>query len=203
MPSTGVPRRPREDFEGAVHHVFARGNDRHDIYVDNVDRRNYLAILGPVTLRQRWRCLSYCLMPNHVHLLVETPHANLGAGMQRLHGEYAHTFNRRHGRCGHVFQGRFGSIRIATDEHLWSAAAYIALNPVTAGLCRAPEDWRWSSHASTTGARRRPGWLDSARLLSYFEGLGGDPLDRYLALTGADSPELGPLGRAAATVSRR
>jgi putative transposase len=195
-----MPRRPREELEDAVQHVFARGNDRRDIFLDDLDRRIYLLMLGRVTRRQRWRCLSYCLMPNHVHLLVETPHANLGAGIQRLHGDYAQIFNERHGRSGHVFQGRFGSVRMETDEHLWTAAAYIALNPVTAGLCRAPEEWPWSSHRSTIGARRRPRWLDTERLLSHFEGLGGDPLQRYLAMAefteGADTP-------AAATVSRR
>jgi putative transposase len=192
-----MPRKPREEVEGAVHHVFARGNNRRDIYVDDVDRRIYLTTLGRVTRRQRWRCLSYCLMPNHVHLLVETPQANLGSGMQRLHGDYAHIFNERHGRSGHVFQGRFGSIRMETDEHLWTAAAYIALNPVTAGLCETPDAWPWSSHGSTVRPRRRPAWLDVERLLSYFEGLGGDPLERYLAMTGASIPQ------AAATVSRR
>ena len=172
-----MPRRPREELEGAIHHVFARGNDRRDIYVDDVDRRIYLVTLGRVTRRQRWRCL--------------------GAGMQRLHGDYAHIFNARHGRCGHVFQGRFGSVRMATDEQLWAAAAYIALNPVTAGLCNAPEEWPWSSHRSTIEARHRPAWLDVAHLLSHFEGLGGDSLQRYLAMTGGESPQ------PAATVSRR
>ena len=165
--------------------------------MDDVDRRIYLATLGRVTRRQRWRCLSYCLMPNHVHLLIETPHANLGAGMQRLHGDYAHILNARHGRSGHVFQGRFGSVRMATDEQLWTVAAYIALNPVTAGLCEAPDAWPWSSHGSTADLRRRPAWLDVARLLSYFEGLGGNSLQRYLAMTGGESAQ------PAATVSRR
>jgi putative transposase len=192
-----MPRKPRDEMEGAVHHVFARGNDRREIYVDDLDRRIYLATLGRVTRRQRWRCLSYCLMPNHVHLLVETPHANLGSGMQRLHGDYAQVFNERHGRSGHVFQGRFGSVRMASDEQLWAAAAYVALNPVTAGLCRAPEEWPWSSHASTMQPRRRPAWLDVARLLSHFEGLGGNSLQSYLAMTTGESPQV------AATVSGR
>jgi putative transposase len=192
-----MPRRPREEVDGGVHHVFARGNDRRDIYLDDVDRRIYLGILGRVTRRQRWRCLSYCLMPNHVHLLVETPHANLGAGMQRLHGDYAHIFNERHGRSGHVFQGRYGSVLITSDEQLWTAVAYVALNPVGAGLCSAPEKWPWSSHAAMLDGRAAPRWLDAAHLLSYFDGLGGDPLQRYDELIGAGFPQ------AAATVSRR
>jgi putative transposase len=178
-----MARRPREECEGAVHHVFARGIARREIYVDNIDRTIYLATLGRVTERQRWRCLAYCLMPNHVHLLVETPLANLGAGMQRLHGDYARMFNERHGRSGHVFQGRYGSVRITTDEQLWTVAAYVALNPVAAGLCETPEGWAWSSHASTLDGRPRHGWLDVSRLLSYFEGLGGDPREHYAELT--------------------
>jgi putative transposase len=193
-----MARRPREESEGAIHHVYARGIARREIYVDDVDRRIYLATLARVTRRQRWRCLAYCLMPNHVHLLVETPLANLGAGMQRLHGDYAHVFNERHGRSGHVFQGRYGSVRIVTDEQLWAVAAYVALNPVEAGLCERPEQWRWSSHLSTIDGRARDSWLDVERLLSYFEGLGGDPRQRYAALTGATEARA-----AAATVSRR
>jgi putative transposase len=199
-----MPRKPREELDGAIHHVFARGNDRRAIYVDDADRRIYLATLGRVTRRQRWRCLAYCLMPNHVHLLVETPLANLGAGMQRLHGSYAHIFNERHGRSGHVFQGRYGAVRITTDEQLGAVAAYVALNPVVAGLCDQPDRWAWSSHAATLGARRKQPWLDVARLLSFLEGLGGDPFERYAAIT-AHGPDAGQVEEApaAATVSRR
>jgi putative transposase len=183
-----MPRPHRDEVEGGVHHVFARGNDRREIYLDDLDREVYLAMLGRVTRRQRWHCLAYCLMPNHVHLLVETPEANLGAGMQRLHGKYAQIFNERHGRCGHVFQGRYGSVLMETDEQLWHVAGYIALNPVRAGLCARPEEWPWSSHAATLDGGGPHAWLDDRRLLSHFAGLGGDARRRYAA---------------AATVSRR
>ena len=104
-------------------------------------------MLAQAVRRQRWSCLAYCLMHNHIHLLVETPQPNLGAGMQRLHGLYAQTFNKRHKRCGHLFQGRYGGDRVRTDEQLLTAARYIALNPVEAGLCERPDEWPWSSHA--------------------------------------------------------
>jgi putative transposase len=183
-----MPRKPRLEVAGGIHHVFARGNRRHDIYLDDADYRRYLASLGWVTRWKRWRCLAYCLMPNHVHLLLETPQANLAAGMQYLHGSYASEFNERHGRCGHVFQGRYGSVLMETDEQLWHVAGYIALNPVRAGLCGRPEEWPWSSHAATVGGGGPHAWLDDRRLLSHFEGLGGDARRRYAA---------------AATVSRR
>jgi putative transposase len=175
-----MPRKLREELAGGVHHVYARGNDRRRIFVDDVDRHGYLALLGVVVASQRWRCLAYCLMDNHVHLLVETPEANLGAGMQRLHGTYGRDFNARHGRSGHVFQGRYGSMLVTADEHLWVAVAYIAANPVEAGVCSGVADWPWSSHTAILDGAAPP-WVDLRRLLSYFAEAGGDPWRRYLA----------------------
>jgi putative transposase len=179
----GMPRRPREEVEGGVHHVYARGNDKRAIYLDDDDRAKYLALLGRVVGLTRWRCLAYCLMDNHVHLLIETPEANLGRGMQRLHGLYARAFNDRHGRSGHLFQGRYGGVRSVTDAQLWATVAYVALNPVEAGLCAEAEDWHWGSHAAIVEGRA-PDWLDVPRLLSYFDALGGQPRQRYLDLIG-------------------
>lgn len=159
----GMARKPREDVEGAIQHVFARGVVRRPIFNDEQDRRTYLSLLGVVVCVTGWRCLSFCLMENHVHLLVETPKANLGAGMQRLHGDYARFFNKRHGASGHVFQGRYGAVRVTTNEQLLVTAAYIAHNPVEAGLCDRPEQWPWSSSAAE--AREwTPRWLAVDRL---------------------------------------
>jgi REP element-mobilizing transposase RayT len=154
------------------------------LFVDDVDRGGYLALLGDVVVRQSWRCLSYCLMDNHVHLLIETPEPNLADGMRRLHGGFAQRLNRRHGASGHVFQGRYGSKRLRNEGHLWTAAAYIAANPVDAGICASPEQWSWSSHAwatATVEARSLvPRWLDLGRLDVLLSAAGGDPRRRYL-----------------------
>ena len=176
-----MPRRPRAEFEAGIHHAFARGNRRQPIYADDADRLRYLATLGRVTTRMEWRCLAYCLMGNHVHLLVETRSPNLGAGMHRLHGAYAQYFNRRHGHSGHLFQARFDAVPIANDPQLWMTAAYIARNPVDAGLCDTVADWPWSSHGALL-ARRPPCWLDWPRLLSYFGAHGGEGYRRYVDL---------------------
>lgn len=173
-----MARRPREEFEGAVHHVYARGNDRRPIVLDDADRCRYLAMLAEVTGRMRWYCLAFCLMDNHVHLLIETPLANLGRGIQRLHGKYARRFHDRHGTSGHLFQGRYGSVRVRTDSQLQAAAAYIACNPYEAGICARGDAWRWSSHAESL-AGRWPSWLAHDRLLTYFGGSGGDARERY------------------------
>jgi putative transposase len=173
-----MARPPREELAGAIHHVFARGNAKDRIYLDDADRERYLVILGKAVVRQRWRCLAYCLMDNHVHLLIETPAPNLGRGMQWAHGLYAQAFNRRYERVGHVFQGRFGAIRMKSDAQLLLAARYIARNPVEGGLCSEPGDWPWSSHA-TTFDRAGPAWLDTPRLMDFFGASGGEARRRY------------------------
>jgi REP element-mobilizing transposase RayT len=170
-----------------IHHVFARGNDQRRIFRTDADREDYLAILERVIERLRWRCLTYCLMDNHIHLLVEIGEASLGAGMQRLHGLYAANFNQRHGRSGHLFQGRYGSTLVRSDPQLWWTIAYIVHNPVQAGLCRSPDAWPWSSHRAVI-EDAGPGWLDRTRLLECFEDLGGAPRRRYRQLTAAAAP---------------
>ena len=162
-----MPRKPRENVEGGIYHVYARGNSGDSIYRDDSDRRAYLGRLASVVGHWQWRCLAYCLMTNHLHLLLETPAANLSSGMQYLQGNYAQAFNFRHERSGHVFQGRYGAVRMLSDGQVCSAAAYIARNPVEAGLVADPAEWQWSSLRSVAG-RTAPGWLDSARLLMFF-----------------------------------
>lgn len=166
-----MPRKPREEVEDGIQHVFARGNNRQLLFWDDEDRKRYLELLCQVVWRTRWRCLAYCLMNNHVHLLVQTPYANLGVGMRGLHGNYALLFNRRHGRCGHVFQGRFGSKVIRDDEQLWTVTRYIQRNPIDAGLCAAASEWKWSSHGDMLNGTA-PRWLDRTRLLSFFGTMG-------------------------------
>jgi putative transposase len=164
-----------------IHHVWARGNDRQLVYWDDEDCRLYLQLLGAVVARKRWRFFAYCLMGNHLHLLLQMPDPNLGAGMQRLHSEYALLFNRRHRKAGHVFQGRFGSKVMRDDAHLWTTARYILRNPVEAGLCRDPMEWRWSSHRAVLEGTA-PSWLDRQRFLERFGTTGGEPHAVYRAL---------------------
>jgi putative transposase len=175
-----MPRKSRNEEAGAVHHVYARGVAKRDIFRDGLDREYYLALLAWVVARQGWLLLAYCLMDNHMHLLVETPEPNLGRGMQRLHGDYAQAFNERHGLSGHLFQGRFESKRMTSDPHLLVAARYVVRNPVEAGLCHEPGDWGWSSHRAVVSGTA-PEWLATDRLFEYFAVFGGPGIDRYVA----------------------
>lgn len=103
-------------------------------------------------MRHRWRCHAYCLLGNHYHLLVETLEASLSEGMRRLNGVYAQWFNRKHEVGGHLFQGRFHSVLVESPWHLLELSRYIVLNPVGAGLCGHPREWRWSSYRGTEGS---------------------------------------------------
>jgi REP element-mobilizing transposase RayT len=153
------------------------------MFIDDADRRAYLRLLGWVVRRAGWRCIAYCLMSNHVHLLVLTPKPNLGRGMQVLHGDFARAFNDRHGLSGHLFQGRFDNKLVEDDEQFIGAAVYIARNPVEAGMCGHPRDWAWSSYG-----RGGPSWVDLDPLFEVLAAAGGDPRRRYDELVSAPGP---------------
>ncbi|HEX2044323.1 MAG TPA: transposase, partial [Gaiellaceae bacterium] len=141
-----MPRRPRTCVPNGIYHVTSRGNRRQPIFVEQRDHELFLALFAAVRARLGWRCHGYCLMPNHYHLVVQTPGADLSLGMQRLNGEYAQAFNYQHRLDGHVFQGRFHSVAVESDWHLLELSRYLALNPVRAGLAASAAQWRWSSY---------------------------------------------------------
>lgn len=105
----------------------------------------FLILRDRAVQRYGWGLHAHCLMTNHFHMLVETPEPNLSEGMHRLNGGYARYFNDRYEVDGHLFDRRFGSRLIETDEDLAGVLDYIAYNPVEAGLCAHPWEWRWSS----------------------------------------------------------
>ena len=171
-----MPKRDRRDEAGAIQHVYAHAVANELLFVDAEDCELYLRLLARTVADCHWICLSYCLMGNHVHLLVETQEANLSEGMQWLHWRYAVEFNQRHGKRGHCFDRPFGSTRVQSQEQFEAVARYIPLNPVAAGFCGMPDDWTWGSYRGlVTGDE--PAWMGGARLLWF---LGS--LDRYRRL---------------------
>ncbi len=107
---TCVARKLRVQYPGALYHVMNRGDRREPIFRDDADHQSFLATLGEVCVKTGWQVHAYCLMPNHFHLVVETPQANLVAGMKWFLGTYTSRFNRRHKLFGHVFSGRYKSL---------------------------------------------------------------------------------------------
>ncbi|HET8761479.1 MAG TPA: transposase [Nitrospiria bacterium] len=141
-----MARKPRIEYPGALYHVIARGNQRRDVFHDDMDRLRYLARLRAYKERYGFRLYAYALMTNHVHLLLEPQQTGLSKIMQGLHQSYTQGYNRRYCAVGHVFQGRYQAILCDRDAYLLALVRYIHLNPVRARLVRDPADYPWSGH---------------------------------------------------------
>jgi len=163
-----VSRPLRLHAPGFLHHVFARGNDKACIFVDDDDCTSFLALLATTLERFAVICVAYCLLWNHYHLLLVPGEEPLSRLMQHLNSRYCQRFNRRHRRVGHVLQGRFGCRIVEDGEYARSALRYLALNPVEAGRARVPEEWRWSSYGAVLGNVPVPDFLSLAPVWSAF-----------------------------------
>ncbi|MFA6317139.1 MAG: transposase [Elusimicrobiota bacterium] len=147
-----MPRKPRPRFPGAVYHAIARGNAGRTIFFDQTDWLFFLDLLRDIKRRTGLQLFSHCLMPNHVHLLIQTFHVDISAIMGSLLNCYARHINSKLNQTGHVFQERFQSPLCEDDAYLMRIARYIHLNPVRAGLVVNPSDWPYSSHRAYLGS---------------------------------------------------
>lgn len=163
-----MPRTPRIVIPDLPHHVTQRGNRRERIFLEPGDEQRYLDILATQTRRHGVEVWAYCLMPNHVHLILTLrDEGGLARAIGETHRHYSALVNGRQGWSGHLFQARFASV-VMDERHLLVAARYVALNPVRAGLVVRAEDWRWSSvHAHLAGMN--DGVVTVAPLLSRIE----------------------------------
>jgi putative transposase len=166
-----MPRKLRVEYEGAIYHVMNRGDRREPIFKDDRDREVFLETLGQCCAKTDWQVHAYCLMSNHFHLVMETPKANLVAGMKWFLGTYTGRFNRRHKLFGHLFSGRYKSLVVdgSGNGYLRTVCDYVHLNPVRAQLLepdQALRDYRWSSYpAYLTSPGKRAEWLRVDRVL--------------------------------------
>jgi len=166
-----MPRKMRVEYPGAIYHVMNRGDHREDIFKDDQDRERFLSTLGEACKKAGWQVHAYCLMRNHFHLVIETPQANLVAGMKWLLGVYTKRFNIRHKLCGHLFAGRYKALIVdgSGTGYLKTVCDYVHLNPLRAKLIKsgAPlESFAWSSYGEYLKApRQRSSWLRVDRLL--------------------------------------
>jgi REP element-mobilizing transposase RayT len=161
----------RENFEGAVYHVTARGNNRQKIFHDASDHRDFLALLARASTNFRLEIMAFCLMPNHYHLFLRTPEPNLSQAMHFINSSCAVRARRRHHLIGHLFQGRFRAVVVCEPGHWNHLSMYIHLNPVRAGLVRRPEDYEWSSFRDYLAPQPRYPWLHREPVLAL---CGGD-----------------------------
>ena len=167
-----MPRALRIEYPGAVYHVMCRGDRREAIFLTDVDRTSFLETLGQACEKTGWRVHAYVLMPNHYHLVVETPEPNLVAGMRWLQSTYTIRFNSRNRMSGHLFQGRYKAVVVDAESagYLGTVSTYVHLNPVRAKMIPAEKvrQFAWSSARWYGGRRARPSWLCLERVLGSF-----------------------------------
>jgi putative transposase len=168
-----MPRNSRSVAVGYPHHVTQRGNNRETVFLDDEDRSVYLEQLSHFTQKYHVDIWAYCLMSNHVHLLV-VPHApeSLARGIGLTNMSYTQHVNRKYRRSGRIWQNRFFSSVVATERYLWAVARYIEKNPVVAGIVDAAGDYRWSSAPGHLCANldpylKQPSWLSDRERDAY------------------------------------
>jgi REP element-mobilizing transposase RayT len=165
-----MSRATRIEFDGACYHVMSRGVARMRTFLDDDDRRAFLEILGQLVGRSALEVHAFCLMPNHYHMLVQTPRAELSRWMRHVNGDYVRRFNVRHRRVGHLWQGRYKAILVEEGSYLRECSRYIHLNPNRAKITRPAERYRWSSYRSYVGGRSAVPWVQTRLVLAGFDG---------------------------------
>jgi putative transposase len=165
-----MPRQPRLDAPGALHHVIGRGIDGIKIFRNRKDREDFLERLADLSRADALRVYAWALMGNHFHLLLRTGNQPLSNSMRRLLTGYVVNYNRRHKRYGHLFQNRYKSIICEDDPYLLELTRYIHLNPLRARIVMSLKElqgYRWCGHSALMGRVKRQ-WQDTDTVLAYF-----------------------------------
>src|SRR6266550_6756900 len=136
-----MPHAPRIEVPGGSYHVGSRGNRGCRIYMDDHEREVFLSLFRRLATRHGWTLGTYCLMANHYRLLMRIEQS-LSDGMRELNGGFSSYTNARNGLEGHLFRNRFWCELMEDEAHYLQTARYIVLNPVRAGICATPEEWR-------------------------------------------------------------
>jgi REP element-mobilizing transposase RayT len=147
---------------------MSRGNRKSPIFTDDRDRHRFLQLLEHALERYAALCYGYNLMGNHYHAILCTPRDNISDVMRQVNGRFTQYVNWRNGWTGHLLEARFTSIVIGDDHYLRNALAYVAMNPVEAGLVDDPAGWKWSSYPAVLGRRPAPRFLDTSWLTDLF-----------------------------------
>ncbi|MGB9629275.1 MAG: transposase [Thermodesulfobacteriota bacterium] len=155
----------RIEYPGAFYHITSRGNEKRSIYQTEKDYQRFIGYLESATERYGAKIHCFCLMPNHYHLLLETPRGNLHSILHHLNTSYTNYFNLKTGRVGHLFQGRYKGILVDKDNYALELSRYIHLNPVRAHLVKDPSQYPWSSYLAYSGKEKGWDWLQTDFIL--------------------------------------
>ena len=180
----------REKSESGIYHVVTRGINRQDIFYDDEDCLRYLETLARYKKEGKFTLLGYCLMGNHLHLLLQEKMESISVIMKRIGTSYAWWYNNKYERTGHVFQGRYKSECVNDEAYLLTAIRYIHQNPVKAEVAAKPEAYRWSScRAYFTGNEYPAGLTDTDTVLSSFKSCKQSAGDQFHQFMGQKNDE--------------
>lgn len=161
-----MPRQARKKSESGIYHVMLRGINRQQIFQDEEDNRKFLDVLRQYKTVSGYELYAYCLMGNHVHLLIKEGKEDLSQVFKRIAGRYVYWYNCKYQRVGHLFQDRFKSEPVEDDRYFLTVLRYIHLNPVKANLAARPEAWRFSSYEEYL---ERADLIDTERVLEMMD----------------------------------
>jgi putative transposase len=164
-----MPRGAREKSETGLYHVIVRGANRQEIFHDDEDCTRFLQTLERFKKSTKMKVHGWCLMGNHIHLILQEAHEELSLTMKRIGVSYAWYYNSKYQTTGHLFQDRFKSEKIENDGYLLTVIRYIHQNPVKARMVKSPEEWKWSSCPGFYGKNsHHQGLLDDKLILGMF-----------------------------------
>jgi len=158
----------RIQFPGAWYHVMNRGRRGETVFKKKEDYVSFLDLLKELDEVYHVKVAAYCLLPNHYHLLIQTPNANLSRSMRHVNGVYTQRYNRRHNYDGQLFRGRYKSIVIESDSYALELVRYIHRNPLEAGLVDTLQHYPWSSHTPYLSHAKKYQWLYKGYILKLF-----------------------------------
>lgn len=185
-----MPRQARIKSSTGIYHIMIRGNEKKEIFKDNSDRIRFLDTLQKMREDANYSIYAYCLMNNHVHLLIREGEDSIQRSMKRICVSYVAYFNNKYERIGHLFQDRFKSEAVENEPYALAAARYIHNNPVKGGMVSMPEDYEWSSYKEyIDGIESRQGLVERNFLLSILSDSEGRAAEMFAEFTKQSTTE--------------
>ena len=179
----------RIQYPDAWYHVMNRGRRGESVFLDKQDYSVFIELLQEIVEMYKVRVAAYCLIPNHYHLLIQTPGGDLARCMRHLNGIYTQRFNRSHHCDGQLFRGRYKSILVDADSYLLELIRYIHRNPMEAGLVKELNKYPWSSHKGYLSNAKKWNWLHKSFILSLFGREGKEGINTYKNFVLRETPE--------------
>lgn len=184
-----MPRHQRVLSKTGYYHVIMRGINKNDLFLESVDKQYFLNILRMKKQNLEYVIHAYCLMDNHIHLLIEEKNSTIGNIMKRINISYAMYFNKKYNRIGPVFQDRFKSESVEDDRYLLSLVRYIHQNPLKAGLVGSLQEYQWSSYREYINKNIEGLVIERERVLSLFDGNEKQAMKEFISFNKQETKE--------------